>query len=128
MLLLAETDGSLRALMRRSLAAQHGEVLESGTLSHLELSLQRPSLRVPEAVLLVLGVRLAMGSAFSIRALARERSDRLLPPARVVLTYEFGTLATLAAPDVTPCRMAGILEKPFDLHTLQGIASASLDE
>ena len=46
-------------------------MLESSNLSHLELSLRLQALLLPETVLLVLGVRLAVGSAFTIRALAR---------------------------------------------------------
>ena len=125
-LLLAETDPSLRALMRNALSSAGGDVLESGTPSHLELSLRLQALLLPETVLLVLAVRLAIGSAFTIRALAHERAQRQLPPAHVLLTYEFGTLSTVPVPDLAPCRMAGILEKPFDLQTLQGIASSCL--
>lgn len=103
-------------------------MLEISNPSQLELSLRLQALLLPETVLLVLGVRLATVSAFTIRALAHERTQRLLHPAHVVLTYEFGTLPTIAIPDVTPCRMTAILEKPFDLQTLQGIASTCLHE
>ena len=77
-----------------------------------------------ERVLLVLGVRMALGSSSSIRALARERSRQLLSPIHVVLTYEFGTLTTVSAPDLSPCHLDATLEKPFDLQTLQGVATA----
>jgi hypothetical protein len=114
--------------MRDALSSGGGDVLESSNPSHLELSLRLQALLLPETVLLVLGVRLAAVSAFTIRALAHERTQRLLRPAHVVLTYEFGTLPTIAIPDLAPCRMAAILEKPFDLQSLQGIASACLHE
>ena len=128
LVVLAEPDPSLRELMRRTLAGAGFEVLEGGSLSHLEVHLRLGSVLRSEALLLVLGVRLAVGAAPSIRAVARERARQLQRAADVILTYEFGTLTTIPAPEVAPCRVAAIFEKPFDLQTLQSVASACSHE
>lgn len=114
--------------MRRTLGSLEAEVLEGGSLTQLEQSLRLPSLLVAETALLVLSVRLATTSAFSLRALARDRAHRRLRPGQVILIYEFGTLATIAAPDLAPCITVAIFEKPFDLQALHAIAVASLNE
>jgi hypothetical protein len=51
-----------------------------------------------------------------------ERAHAGLPRAHLILTYEFGTLATLPAPAIAPCVPRGALEKPFDLYELQALA------
>jgi hypothetical protein len=128
LLLLAEPDQSLRELMWRTLAGIGFDVLESSSFAHLEVYLRLDSVLRAERVLLVLGVRMAQGSSASIRALARERARQLLPPVHVVLTYEFGTLTSVAAPDLSPCHLEATLEKPFDLQVLQGVATTFLRE
>jgi hypothetical protein len=120
--LLAEPDRALRDLMRRTLAAAGYEVFESSNVLQLEVALRVRPVFGARNVLFVFGARLATDCALSISAATRERSRVGLPQAQLILTYEFGSLATLPPPGIAPCLARGVLEKPFDLYELQAMA------
>jgi hypothetical protein len=120
--LLAEPDRALRDLMHRPLAAAGYEVFDSSNVRQLEVGLRLSAVFGARNALFVFGARLATQCALSISAAARERARVVLPQAQVILTYEFGSLATMPHPELAPCVTRGFLEKPFDLHELQAMA------
>lgn len=120
--LLAEPDPSLRDLMRRALVAASYDVIDSSNVLQLEVGLRASAVYDAHNALFVFGARLAAQCSPAISAAARERARIGLPPAQIILTFEFGTLATLPRPELAPCVTRGALEKPFDLLELQAIA------
>lgn len=107
--------------MRRALEGADYALLESGSAPHLEVALRtRHATSAPRALLIV---SIAMFEACSetVGAFARWRAALGRPLPHVLLTCEFGTLNS-SLPDLGECISAGILEKPFDLTLLQGIA------
>ncbi len=98
------------------------EVLESSNVLQLEVGLRARSVFEATNVLLVLGARLATHCSLAIAAAARERSRVGLAPAQLILTYEFGSMATSPHLDLAPCVSSGSFEKPFDLSELQVLA------
>jgi hypothetical protein len=120
--LLAEPDRALRDLMRQTLADAGYQVVESTNVLQLEVGLRVQPVLGARNVLLVIGARLATQCAVALAAVMLERAHAGLPRAHLILTYEFGTLATLPAPAIAPCVPRGALEKPFDLYELQALA------
>jgi hypothetical protein len=120
--LLADPDRALRDLMHRALVAADYEVIDSSNALQLEVGLRTSAVHDAKIALFVLGARLAAQCSASISAAARERARLALPPVQIILTFEFGTLATLPVPDLAPCVTRCSLEKPFDLLELRAIA------
>lgn len=121
--LLAEPDHALRDLMHRSLVAAGYEVVDSSNLLQVEVGLRVSAVCGARNALFIFGARLAAQCSPAICAAARVRARAGLPPAQVILTFEFGTLATMPRPELAPCITRGTLEKPFDLLELQGLAA-----
>lgn len=124
--LLAESDRGLRNLMGRTLAESGYVLSESSNELQLEASLRVQPFLGARIALLVLSSSLATRCARSIATAARERIRCGLRPARLILTCEFGTLAALHPPELGACVSVGVLEKPFDLHELRGLALEGL--
>jgi hypothetical protein len=120
--LIAEPDRALRDLMRRTLMVAGYQVFESSNVLQLEIGLRALSVFVAPNLLFVLGAQLAKPCVASISSAARERGRVGLAPPQLVLTYEFGNLATSPDLDLAPCLPRGSLEKPFDLYDLQTLA------
>lgn len=108
--------------MQRTLADAGYEVVESSDVLQLEGDLRAPPVLAARNVLLVIGARLVTPCALAIAAVMLERADVGLPQAQLILTYEFGTLATLPPLAIAPCVPRGALEKPFDLYELRAMA------
>lgn len=108
--------------MSRALTAAGYVISESSNELQLEAGLRVQPFLGARNALLVLSSRLATSCARSIATASRERVRAGLPQARVILTCEMGTLATLHQPELAPCLWMGVLEKPFDLHELRSIA------
>ena len=79
-----------------------------------------PAVHRARNLVYVLAARLAMKCAPSIFDVSLERAQLGLPVPRLILTCEFGTLAS--TPDIPGCVACGALEKPFDLYELQALA------
>jgi len=97
-------------------------VTESSNELQLEAELKVQPFLGARNSLLVLSSALATRCARPISLASRERVRAGLPHARVILTCELGTLATLQQPELALCLWSGVLEKPFDMHELQSIA------
>lgn len=120
--LVGESDRALCELMRRTLEAVDYAILESGSALQLEGVLRTNHVTQAPRALLVVSLRMFEACSAVVEAFTRRRAALGLPAPHVLLTCEFGTLRNSAPPDFGECLSAGILEKPFDLTLLEGIA------
>lgn len=118
---MAETDAGLRDLMQRTIEAAGFDVLHSANPLQLEVTLRASSFAGAHQALVVAATSLSLPCAHAISTLGRERLRADLPWLRVLLTCEFGAAAAVP-PELPYCVAVGLLEKPFDLAILQGMA------
>lgn len=123
---VAEADRELRELVVRVLRDAGYQVIEALDAHELAVALwTRPWLEAP-APLAVLSVDLATLCAGALTVAAGQRARAGATQIRVILTYEMGTLATVAKPSLGPCEALAIFEKPVDLEQLKRAAQAQL--
>jgi DNA-binding response OmpR family regulator len=120
--LVAETDVELRQQLARVLARAGYDVIQAGCAVELEAALRLRPLLSGSSPLAVLDVGLASACASVIAAAVRQRAAATSRDVRLILTYEAGTLASVAKPNLGPCRPLAIFEKPFDLGELADVA------
>jgi hypothetical protein len=119
---VAEPDHALRALVVRVLRDAGYQIIEALDAHELAVALwTRPWLDAP-APLAVMSVALATLCAGALTVAAGQRARAGATQIRVILTYEMGTLATVAKPSLGPCEPLAIFEKPFDLDKLKRAA------
>jgi hypothetical protein len=106
--------------MRGALTAAGYEVFEASNVAQLEVTLRVRAVYRARNLLYVLASKLAADCASGVFASALERAQWEQPEVQMILTYEFGTLAT--GLDIARCRTRGLLEKPFELYELQALA------
>lgn len=123
MALISEADLAMRELMKRALAEVGFETLDSSSFVELDLKLRSHRLRDASSALLVLGDVMSSRSQPALAALAALRAGSALREPQVVLTREFGALSREAPRELGGCKVAAVLEKPFDFTLLQAIAS-----
>ena len=126
MVILAEPDRALRELMRRAIASAGYRVSECASALELEAALRSQEVFCSRGLLFLLTARFAQECAMTIRGVNRIRQSRGLPSTAVQLTCEFGELSLLSPPELGPCSYLSVLEKPFDLSGLLGIARRCL--
>ena len=120
--LIGESDRALRELMRRTLEAADYAILEGGSALQLEVVLRTKHVTHAPRALLVVSIAMFEACSAVVEAFTQRRVALGLPTPHVLLTCEFGTLRNSSPPDFGECFSVGILEKPFDLTLLQGIA------
>jgi DNA-binding response OmpR family regulator len=121
--LVAETDRDLRELVARVLTEVGYDVVQAGDADELESVLRARPLLLGSSPLAVLEVKLAAACSAMLAAAVRQRAAATAADVRLILTYEAGTLATVAKPNLGPCRPLAIFEKPFDLVELGRVAA-----
>lgn len=120
--LIGESDWALRALMRRALEGADYAVVEGASALQLEAALRTRPVNTAPRALLVVSVSMLETCSGMVADFARWRATAGRPVPHVLLTCEFGTLGGSPLPDLGECRSEGILEKPFELASLQSIA------
>jgi hypothetical protein len=120
--LIGESDRALCELMRRALEAADYAIMESGSALQLEGALRTNHVAHAPRALLVVSIAMFEACSAAVEAFTRRRAVLGLPAPHVLLTCEFGTHRNSSPPDFGECFSVGILEKPFDLTLLQGIA------
>ncbi len=120
--LISEPDWAMRELMRRALEDAGFETLDSSSFVEFGLKLQSRRLRTAPRALLVLADTMSSRSQPVISALAAQRVAGDLQEPELLLTREFGSTAQDAPRDIGGCRVAAVLEKPFDFSLFQAIA------
>jgi hypothetical protein len=117
----------MRTLMRKSIESVGYMVFESTNALQLNVALCTRQITTAPQILLVVATSLVEGQneriAESVRSVSQRRAAACLPAPRVVLTIEFGALDDAHRFDFPPYLSAAVLEKPFDLAILEGIAS-----
>jgi DNA-binding NtrC family response regulator len=123
--LVAETDAQSRDLLRNLLRDAGYEVVVAADEEQLEAALHRGPLLEGSSPLAVLSVGLAKRCASALADAAAYRARAGGSEMSLILTYERGTLTTVAKPSVGPCILVGIFEKPFDLNQLRDLVRAT---
>src|SRR5262245_44173738 len=107
--------------MQRALEEAGFAVLHSANPLQLEVTLRASSFAYAQQALVVAATTIALPCAYAASALGRQRLRSDLPWLRLLLTCEFGAVVRVP-PELPYCIAVGLLEKPFDLALLQGIA------
>lgn len=108
--------------MRRALEAADYSILASGNALQLEVVLRAAHVAQAPRALLVVSTGMFEACSPVVEVFTRRRAALGLPAPHVLLTCEFGTLTNSSPPDFRECLSIGVLEKPFDLGLLQGLA------
>ena len=119
---IAEPSIAMRELIRRTIEDAGFVVLEVAALHHLGVVLRTRAAAAASDVLLVIPADMVAAPEAAIANWMEQRAASGRPSPCVVLTREFGTLADAPSPKLKGCVTIGILEKPFDLALLQGMA------
>ena len=124
--LIGDDSGSLRGLMRDTLADAGFLVIKAESSAAFATQVHDPKLMSAAAMLLVLGERWASQCAVPISVAATMRQQSNLPPTCVVLLYELGTLGMTESSDLHHCRTVAMLEKPFGMDMLREVVQAAV--
>jgi hypothetical protein len=120
--LIGERDGALRELMGRALEGVDYAILESESAAQLAVVLRTRRFTSAPQALLIASTAMLEACSGTVGALARWRAALGRPVPHVLLTCELGMLKDSSLPDLGACISAGILEKPFELALLRGVA------
>ena len=119
--LIAEPDQALRHSMKQVLLRAGYEVFEIANALQLDVCLRAIPLLVAPSALLVLGAKLADHLTPAISGVAGQRARLGLADLQLVLTYQHGSLPGEPPLARDACRIAGLLEAPFDFGELHAI-------
>lgn len=125
--LLAEPNASLRRLIGTALRHVGYEVSEAANELQLKLKLFSSTILIAEDALLVLDRDIARHCVSELGALFRVRARVPSPAARFILMCEPGQGGALQATGLDRRQLAGVLQKPFDLHELERLARGGPD-
>jgi hypothetical protein len=120
--LIADPSPAMSGLMRDVLVDAGYEALIAENALHLADQVHLEKLLSADVMLLVIGAKWASQCAMSISVAATQRHQLGLPPASVVLVYEWGTLGVLDLPQLHHCDTVAVLEKPFEMDALKEVA------
>lgn len=120
--LVAEPDRAMRELMRGTIERAGFVVLEVAALHHLDVLLRTRVAAIAPRVVLVALADMVAACPLAVTKWVDHRVALRRPSPCVVLTCEFGTPRDAPSPDLNGCVSLGILERPFDLVRLQGMA------
>jgi hypothetical protein len=126
--LIAHSTPAMRELLSRTLAGIGHGVVGASDATELAREVHREDVLSCQSLLLVLSAKLATQCAVPISVAATRRWQIQLPPAKVILIYEWETLGVLDAPELHHCETVAVLETPFHVQELARVAQLAVAE
>lgn len=124
--LIADSTSAMRELICDTLKTVGYHVTGAETAQELAGKVHEQKLLVARTALVVVGAKWTEQCAVPISVAASQRWRLQLPPLKVVVVHEWGTLSTVSHPHLKHCEVIAVLEKPFDLNDLEAIARLAL--
>jgi len=125
--LLAERDAAMRQLLALALKNAGYGVRQCSNALQLKAELYSSPILTAENALLVLNLELAAQCTVELSTLERVRSNARSERPQFLVICEFGGVKEFSLSGVGDLRIAGVLEKPFDIDEVERIARTCRD-